>query len=339
MRRKYIVLTAKGEAKCQEEEFAYPRELAANEAIIKTSYSLIGAGTELSRVYAIKQGFTYPVYPGYAAIGRIMAKGEGLKDLAINDRVFYSGPHASINRFNHQAKTQGNKIMKIDEQLDDKEAALIPLGLIAMNVITACDGKLNDTAVVYGLGTIGILAALLLKEAGFHTLAFDPVPARCEEAKALGLKEVFDCAASEQAKVLNELTQGKGADISVDASGLSAVIAQAILQTAKHGQVILLGSPRAAYNCDITPLLNTIHMRMLNVKGAFNELNPFPPTDGLRRNVLRDFATVEKLLRNKVFNADKLISQVIKPEGIMTAYHGLMYDKEKWRCVLIDWRE
>lgn len=47
--------------------------------------------------------------------------------------------------------------MKIDDRLSDKQACIIPLGLIAMNVITACEGKLTDTAAVYGLGTIGIL--------------------------------------------------------------------------------------------------------------------------------------------------------------------------------------
>ena len=138
---------------------------------------------------------------------------------------------------------------------------------------------------------------------------------------------------------VKQLTQGRGSDISVDASGISPAVVNAILGTAKHGQVILLGSPRASYSCDITPVFNAIHMKMLNVKGAFNELNPFPVTDGLRRNVLRDFETVERLILNDVFDAEKLISHVIKPDQIMEAYHGLMYKKEDWHCVVIDWKE
>ena len=340
MQRKSIVLTGKAQAECQCEEFQFDAaELKANEAIIKTSMSLISAGTELSRVYAIKQGFSYPVYPGYSAIGTILAKGQGLTHLNVGDRVFYSGPHASINRFSHVGTTQGDKIMKIDNRLSDKQACLIPLGLIAMNVITACDGKLTDTAAVYGLGTIGILTALLLKQSGFRVLALDPVASRCEEARALGLDEVFSCSPQEQVEKVKQLTQGRGSDISVDASGISPAVVNAILGTAKHGQVILLGSPRASYSCDITPVLNAIHMKMLNVKGAFNELNPFPVTDGLRRNVLRDFETVERLILNDVFDAEKLISHVIKPGQIMEAYHGLMYKKEDWHCVVIDWKE
>ena len=102
MQRKSIVLTGKAQAECQCEDFQFDAaELKNNEAIIETSMSLISAGTELSRVYAIKQGFSYPVYPGYSALGTVLAKGQGLTSLNVGDRVFYSGPHASINRFSH----------------------------------------------------------------------------------------------------------------------------------------------------------------------------------------------------------------------------------------------
>ena len=175
MQRKFIVLTGKAQAECQSEEFDWKQPLKEKEAVIETRMSLISAGTELSRVYAIKKGFSYPVYPGYSAIGTVLRVGEGLQDLKRGERVFYSGVHASVNKFVHEGTTQGGKIMKIDERLTDKQACLIPLGLIAMNAVTACNGKITDTAAVFGLGTIGILAALMLKEAGLRVIALDPV--------------------------------------------------------------------------------------------------------------------------------------------------------------------
>ena len=76
MQRKSIVLTGKAQAECQCEDFQFDAaELKTNEAVIETSMSLISAGTELSRVYAIKQGFSYPVYPGYSAIGTVWRRG------------------------------------------------------------------------------------------------------------------------------------------------------------------------------------------------------------------------------------------------------------------------
>jgi len=338
MERRFVILTAKGEGGIASEPFfCRSEDLAANEAVIETGMSLISAGTELSRVFAIKQGFSYPVYPGYTAVGTVQMKGSGLPDIEIGDRVFYAGPHASINRYRHIGTTQGDKILKIDPRLSDKQACLIQMGLIAMNAVTACNGKITDTAAVYGLGTIGIVAALLLQKAGMRVICFDPVSSRCESARSLGLPECYDVAPEQQVETLRSLTNGRGSDVSVDVSGISAAIANAVFGSAKHGQVILLGSPRASFTTDVTPIFNAIHMKMLDVKGAFNELNPYGTTDGTRRSVLRDFETVQQLILDGTLDADKLISHVIAPEEVMTAYHGLMYEREIWHCAAIDW--
>lgn len=337
MERRFVILTGKAQAEIHSEPFDVNQELKDNEAIIDTTTTMISAGTELSRVYAIKQGFSYPVYPGYTAVGKVLRKGKGLTHLEVGDRVFYSGPHASINKYSHVGTTQGAKILKIDERMSDTQACMIQMGLIAMNAVTACHGNLTDTVAVYGLGTIGIVAALLLQKQGMRVICFDPVETRCQEARNAGLKECYSVAADKQVETLKQLTNGKGAEISVDVSGISPAIVNAILGTAKYGQVILLGSPRASFTCDITPALNAIHMKMLDVKGAFNQLNPFPQTDGTRQNVLKDFETVQRLILDGTIDADKLISHVIAPEEIMSAYHGLMHEKELWHCAVIDW--
>lgn len=337
MERRFVILTGKAQAEIQSEEFDLNQPLKENEAIIETTTTMISAGTELSRVYAIKQGFSYPVFPGYTCVGKVLKKGSGLTHFEVGDRVFYSGPHASINKYAHVGTTQGAKIMKIDDRLTDKQACMIQMGLIAMNAIKACTGNLNDTVAVFGLGTIGIVAALMLQKQGMRVICFDPVESRCQEAKNAGLKECFSTAAEKQVEVLKELTGGKGAEITVDVSGISPAVINAILGCAKYGQVILLGSPRASFTCDITPVLNAIHMKMLDVKGAFNQLDAFPETDGTRSNVLRNFNTVQRLLLDGTIDADKLISHTIKPEEIMTAYHGLMHEKDLWHCAVIDW--
>lgn len=66
-------------------------------------------------------------------------------------------------------------------------------------------------------------------------------------------------------------------------------------------------------------------------------MNPFPVTDGLPRSAA-GFETVQRLILNGVFDAEKLISHVIKPDQIMEAYQGLMFEKETWHCVAIDWK-
>ena len=44
-----------------------PEKIGDNEILFETEISFISAGTELSRVFALKKGATYPVYPGYCS--------------------------------------------------------------------------------------------------------------------------------------------------------------------------------------------------------------------------------------------------------------------------------
>jgi threonine dehydrogenase-like Zn-dependent dehydrogenase len=106
-----------------------------------------------------------------------------------------------------------------------------------------------------------------------------------------------------------------------------------------HGQAILLGSPRAAYTTNVTNILNHIHMKMIKVIGAFNNLNPVYEKEGSRICVERDFKVVCDRIYDKRIDASKIISQIIKPEEVERAYHGLMYEKEVYRCVVIYWKK
>lgn len=338
MLSKYVIITGKGKSEIQSEELN-TTNLQPNEALIETSASLISAGTELSRVFALKEGFTYPVRPGYSSIGTILDKGEALEEFNIGDKVFYTGPHASVNRHFSGDKTQGPMIFKIPQDMDDYEASLLCLGLVAMNGVNATEIKLGDTLAVFGLGTIGLLTAILYQELGARVIAVDPINSRCQLALDLGIKEVLACAPDQQVAKLKKMTNGRGVDIGVDVSGVSAAIENVILSCGLHGQVILLGSPRTAYLTDITKTLSHIHMEMITVKGAFNNLNPLYEKEGSRISVERDFKALCDRIYDKRIDASKIISHVISPEEVERAYHGLMYEKETYRCVVIDWKK
>jgi threonine dehydrogenase-like Zn-dependent dehydrogenase len=134
-----------------------------------------------------------------------------------------------------------------------------------------------------------------------------------------------------------ELTKQKGADIIVDATGLSPVVENAIEVAAKNAQVVLLGSPRSDYTTNVTPMLNAIHMRNIKVIGALNQLYPFEEKEGSRISQRRGMDYITELMVKKIIDVDKFISHVVKPEDIMSAYDGLMNHKEVYTSVLVDW--
>ncbi len=334
MESRYIVLTAPGKAECRAE--AMDAALAGGEFLIRNRVSLISAGTELSRVFAIKRGFSYPVYPGYASVGEIVAVGAKVEGFMPGDRVFHSGAHRSLSKITNDRVTQGLKIVKLDGDADPAVDSLSAFGLIALNGVHAADVQLGDTLAVFGLGPIGLCAAMLFSERGARVIALDPVKKRCEVARELGIGEVLNCTPDEQIEAVVSATGGRGADIAVDVTGLSPAILNAILSTAKHGQVILLGTPRSGFTADITPCFNHLHMKMITLKGAFNELNPYTKREGSRFYVENDFCYWRGFARRHPELA-YMITQRIKPEQIESAYHGLYYDKENNVCTVIVW--
>jgi threonine dehydrogenase-like Zn-dependent dehydrogenase len=337
MQSKYIEIVEKGVVVVKNEEISLD-DLGPNEAIIQNETSVISAGTELSRVFALKPGVTYPVRPGYAAIGRILQKGSALTDYEVGERVFYLGNHASLLRFTGNGGEEWNHFFKVPEGLDSVEAPLACMIGIALTGPNVCEVKIGDSVAVFGLGVVGLLAALLYQINGARVIGLDPVESRCELAKSLGIREVIACAPAEQAEAVKALTEGLGADISVDAVGHSSVIGTAIQAARPYGQVVLLGTPRVAAEGNLTDIFNPIHMKMLTVRGALATGAPLKSVPGNRLSFERNYRNAFDLMLNKQIDASKIISHVIRPEEAEVAYHGLYYDKEHYRCVVIDWR-
>jgi threonine dehydrogenase-like Zn-dependent dehydrogenase len=299
---------------------------------------MISPGTELSRAFGLKPGATYPVYPGYCSVGIVKAKGESISACDVGDRVLFSGPHASLQIFD-VTHSDGFVLYRLDPRLSDEEGAFLMMGWIAMNGVLNADVKLTDTVAVYGLGNLGLVVALLYKAMGVKVIGLDPVKERAQTAQRVGLVNIIDGPPSEQVKSILELTNGRGADIVVDATGLSAAIVSAVASAARHGQVILLGSPREAYVTDITPTLNAIHMKLLKVIGALNRGYPFEEVQGSRLSNRRGLDTLTQMLITKTLDIDWFITHRIAPKDIWSAYEALMNDKAHTQGVIIRWKD
>ena len=332
MKTYFVELTDVGKSHLNSEEIS-TEDLKDNEAIIKSEYSMISAGTELSRAFALKQGFKYPVRPGYSTVGRIIAKGKDI-DAKIGDRVFASCPHASIARWSHTGKTQGSHIYVIPDDIDPKQATAINLALVALQGVNMSETKLGYKVGVFGLGNIGIITALIYQKLGCKVVGFDVVENRCKLAEEMGLR---NACSKDYESYINNYTSNEGFDITVDVTGLSSVIIDCAKYTRRYGQVILLGSPRQAYDTDVTPLLSNIHMKNLKMIGAFNQSAPVNPVEGSNNSVASNLKTVCDMIMNKDIDISKLISKVIDPKDCEQAYYDLMYNKDKVNCIIFDW--
>ncbi len=337
MKATFIEFTAKGVVGVKQEEVS-GGDLDPKEVLIRNETSIISAGTELARLNALEPGHSFPARPGYGSIGRIEAKGDRVDDFAVGDRVFYAGKHASVQRFTHGENHQWGYLFPVPEDIDPVDAAVGCMAEIAMTAPECTELALNDTVAVFGLGMVGNLAAQMYALRGARVIGVDPVKQRCELARKVGIDVVIGVPGADQVDAVKGETAGDGADVCVDATGMTPALLNCINATRLFGQVVLVGTPRAPFEGNITQAFHTIHSNGIVVRGAHMWRYPVRPDRNTRRSVSWMFGNAFDLIARGRLKVRELLSHVVKPAKVPGAYDGLMNKRDEYTGVVIDWR-
>ncbi len=173
-------------------------------------------------------------------------------------------------------------------------------------------------------------------------LAADPVPARIEAAAACGVRRTVaagDAAAVRDA--VRDFTAGRGAEATVEAVGRPDLVAQAMELTGRLGEVILLGSPRGAFETDVTPLLEGVHLwerGCVTLKGAHEWRYPVRAGgSGSKHSLERNALIALRLIAEGRLAVGPLCTQVLPPEQAQQAYEGLRDRPADYLGVLFAW--
>lgn len=116
-----------------------------------------------------------------------------------------------------------------------KDAPLERLGPLGCGIQTGAGAVINalrvspgSSFVVFGAGAVGLSAVMAAKIAGATTIiAADVVPPRLDLAKDLGATHTINSKDQDPVKAIKDITGG-GADFSLEATGIPAVLRQAI---------------------------------------------------------------------------------------------------------------
>lgn len=112
----------------------------------------------------------------------------------------------------------------VPDNLSDEKALFLsdifPTGYIAVDWANLKGG---ETVVVFGCGPVGIMAqkAAWLKGAG-RVIGVDIQPYRLEKARQSARSEVINAAEENVVEIVRGITQGRGADVCIDAVGMEA---------------------------------------------------------------------------------------------------------------------
>jgi threonine dehydrogenase-like Zn-dependent dehydrogenase len=140
-----------------------------------------------------------------------------------------------------------NAIMDLyhDEDKVYEAGALVEPTCVAYNGIFECAGgfKPGGYVAVYGAGPIGLAAIALCKAAGAaKIIAFEVSPPRRQLALAVGADFAFDPREVSAGEKIMELTNGEGADMSVEAAGApTKTIPEMEKSLAIAGKVVQIG--------------------------------------------------------------------------------------------------
>jgi L-iditol 2-dehydrogenase len=234
-----------------------------------------------------------PTLFGHEAAGRIVAVGEGVQGWQVGDRVVANNSAPCMKCFFCQRNqyslcpnlTWNNgtfaEYLKIPASIVQHNMLPIPANLpyevAAMTEPLACvlhgvarsNVKQGDRVVVLGDGAIGLMFVAVLARKLAEVLLFGGNNQRLQIGEKLGAAETFNYHQLQNIPaVVREHTEGWGADIVIEATGVPAVWETAIA-CARPGATVNLfgGCPR-----DTTIAVNTeqLHYSELNLKGVFH---------------------------------------------------------------------
>jgi len=156
--------------------------------------------------------------------------------------------------------SEGASFIKLPESLDDREAIAFGCGGPSITKAVEWAGGIGqgDKVVVQGSGPVGLYAILLAKISGASDIISIGGPShRLQVAKKLGATLTIDIFEKrdpgERIKQVLEVTEGRGADFCVEATGFVGAFSEGIEMTRTNGTYLVVGLYSNVGNASIDP--------------------------------------------------------------------------------------
>ena len=246
MKTKQIIFTKHYIAELLDAECLPPKE---HEVTVSLEYSAISSGTEKANFIGLRNGTdvsedqeaVFPRTVGYSAAGIVTEIGKGVRSVKVGDRVIvFWGKHKK------NITVSENNILKIPDEVTTAEASMALISTFPLAAIRKAKLEIGESAMVMGLGILGIFAVQELKAAGAYPIvAVDPIEDRREFAIKLGADFALDPAEKGFADEVKRLTGG-GVNVCIEVTGLGIGLIQALECMKRFGRVALLGCTRSS---------------------------------------------------------------------------------------------
>ena len=325
------------------------KPLAAKEVRLQTLYSGISAGTELtayrgSNPYMHKRwdamnhlflpaeepSNKYPMSGwGYEECGKVVELGDEVSQVKLGDVIYGTWGH----RTHHIVSEEYASKRVLFSNLDPILGIFSQMGAISLNGVLDAAIRISETVAVFGMGAPGQIVAQLAKKSGARVIGVDLIDLRLEMAQKLGAIDVaINNSKGGAAEQIKALTDCRGADVSIEATGYYSALQEAVRATAYSAKVVAMGFFQGAGEALF--LGEEFHHNRINI--VCSQIFGVSPDLNYRWNVERLVHSVMRLQSEGVLNLHPIITQVYPFSEAAEAFRMCDYESTKTLQVVLD---
>jgi S-(hydroxymethyl)mycothiol dehydrogenase len=234
-------------------------------------------------------------------------------------------PALGIGAFIDKTLVHEGQCTRVDPAADSAVAGLLGCGVMAGLGAAINTGAVNrdDTVAVIGCGGVGDAAIAGSALVGAkRIIAVDTDDAKLGWAKDFGATHTINARSTDVVEAIQDLTDGNGADVVIDAVGRPETWKQAFYARDLAGTVVLVGVPTPDMRIDM-PLLDFFSRGGSLKSSWYGDCLPE-----------RDFPTLVSLYLQGRLPLEKFVSERIGIGDIETAFHK-MHAGEVLRSVVV----
>lgn len=207
----------------------------------------------------------------------------------------------------------------IDNDLTSRDFAMVEPMSVGFHAVSRAQITDLDIVLVIGCGMIGLGALVRASLRGATVIAMDMDDSKLELATELGASYTINSKTEDVHARLQEITNGMGPDVVVEAVGAPITYQTAINEVAFTGRVVCIGYAKT----EIAFETKYFVQKELDIRGSRNAMP-------------EDFRAVISYLKRKTCPIDKLISGIYKPELAQQALENWAKEPGKVFRILIE---
>jgi L-iditol 2-dehydrogenase len=266
-------------------------DIADDEVLLEVKAAGI-CGSDIPRVFE-KGTYHFPTIPGHEFAGVIAAVNRGDEALMGKRAAVFPlipcgkceacqiGEYPQCSDYDYYGSRRDGgfaeyaavkkwNLVFVPDSIPLEHAAMCEPCAVAIHALSRVGVSLGDTVVIFGAGTIGLLAAQIARGWGAGEVILADVDAeKLAFAGKLGFSRTVNTLDTDPSEYIRSINSGRGADIALEAAGVSPAVEGCLESVKTAGKVVLMGNPAKDMNISQKAYWEILRKQLL-LKGTWN---------------------------------------------------------------------